>query len=174
MPSHSASNLTLDNPNSQGWWYVGSEDGDLPYYSTVFYLFDIPQGWADAHVDGRLLATGGTRSGAYSGFGNAIYALAPWKDGSPFPAYEGELSYIRLLEYGQTIGVNTQDGREATDEWNGGAWLTSGNQSAIVFVGNKGYGETTYDGGYESTLFRPAFSFYDPAAITDVVTGAKQ
>ncbi len=174
IPSHSASDLTLAHPNSQGWWYVGNADGEPPYYSTVFYLFDIPKEWADTYVEGRLLATGGTRSGAYSGFGNAIYALAPWKDGDPFPAYEGELSYIRLLEYGQTIGVNTQDGREVTDEWNGGAWLTSRNKSAIVFVGNKGYGETTYDGGYGSTLSRPSLMFYDPAEITEVVNGTKQ
>lgn len=171
IPSHSASDLTLDAPNSQGWWYVGSADGKPPYYSTVFYLFDIPKGWADTYVDGRLLATGGTRSGAYNGFGNAIYALAPWKDGNPFPSYEGELSYITLLEYGQTIGVNTQDGREVTDAWHGGAWITSGNRSAIVFVGNKGYGETTYDGGYVSTLLRPSFLFYDPADLAAVANG---
>jgi hypothetical protein len=172
--SHYASDLTLATPNTQGGWYVGSKNGDPPYYSTVFYLFDIPKAWADTYADGRLLATGGTRSGAYNGFGNALYALAPWKDGTPFPPRDGELSYLTLLEYGQVEGVNTQDGRVINDHWDGGAWLTSGDKSAVVFVGSKMYGEVSYKSGYYSTFSKPSFMFYDPKDLEAVVKGLKQ
>ncbi len=167
IPSHSVSDLTLSNPNSYGWWYVGDSEGAPSYYSSIFYLFDIPQEWADTYTSGKLLATGGTRSI----LSNGLYAIAPWMDGDPFPPYEGELSYQTLVEYGQVKGINSQDGEEITDEWHGGAWLTSGDKSAIVFTGNKGRGETTYYGGYGSTRFEPSFLLYDPADLAAVANG---
>lgn len=174
IPSHSASDLTLASPNTAGWWYVGSAKGDPRYYGTIFYLFEIPQDWANKYTGGRRLLTGGTRSGAYNGFGTAMYAIGPWLDGHPFPPFEGELSYQTLLEYGQVMTVNTQDNRNPIDVLHGGAWITSGNQSAILLVGNKGFGEFSYDGGYVTTLSRPVFMFFNPTDLEDVVTGKKK
>lgn len=173
IPSHCASELDLSNPQTQGWWYVGAADGHPPYYSTAFYLFEIPQDWADAHTGGKRLVTGGTRSGAYNGFGTAFFAIGPWQDGDPLP-YEAELSYVTLTEYGQVTGVNTQDGREVTDQFYGGGWVERGGKSAIVLVGDKGFGETTYDGGYTSVLRRPVLLFYDPDDLAAVAQGLKQ
>jgi hypothetical protein len=36
------------------------------------------------------------------------------------------------------------DGFSEADEWSGGEWLTSGNKSAVVFVGTKALGRTWY------------------------------
>jgi hypothetical protein len=172
IPSHSASELTLSDPQTQGWWYVGGADGHPPYYSTVFYLFDIPQAWADHYTGGKMLLTGGTRSGAYNGFGTAMFAIGPWQDGNP-PPFEAELSYTTLLEYGQVSGVNTQDGREVVDQFHGGAWITWGGKTAVLLVGNKGAGEVSYSGGYTPSLYWPVFLLYDPADLAAVVTGSK-
>lgn len=173
IPSHSASELTLTNPQTQGWWYVGSAEGHPPYYSTIFYLFDIPKAWADQYTGGRMLLTGGTRSGAYNGFGTAMFAIGPWLDGDP-PDFEAELSYRTLVEYGQVTGVNTQDGREVTDAFYGGAWITQGGKTAVMLVGNKTTGEVSYCGGYTPSLDWPVLLFYDPDDLAAVVSGAKQ
>jgi hypothetical protein len=172
IPSHTASELTLDDPQTQGWWYVGDRDGHPPYYSTAFYLFDIPQAWADEYTGGRMLLTGGTRSGSYNGFGTAMFAIVPWLDGDPLP-FEAELSYTTLVEYGQVTGVNTQDGREVKDQFHGGAWVTRGGKTAVTLVGGKAAGEVTYAGGYTSSLYWPVFLFYDPADLAAVATGSK-
>lgn len=173
IPSHSASELALDNPQTQGWWYVGEAAGHPPYYSTVFYLFDIPKSWADQYTGGRMLLTGGTRSGAYNGFGAAMFAIGPWLDGAP-PPFEAELSYTTLVEYGQVTGVNTQDGREVTDAFFGGAWITQGRKTAVMLVGNKTTGEVSYRSGYFVSLDWPVFLFYDPDDLAAVAAGAKQ
>ncbi|MFZ6028740.1 MAG: fibronectin type III domain-containing protein [Chloroflexota bacterium] len=173
IPSHSASELTLDNPQAQGWWFVGPADGQPPYYSTAFYLFEIPQSWADRYTGGRRLLTGGTRSGAYNGFGTAMFAIGPWLDGNP-PPFEAELSYRTLLEYGQVIGVDTQDGREVTDVFNGGAWITQAGKAAVMLVGNKTAGEVSYCAGYTPSLDWPVFLFYDPDELAAVTGGSKQ
>jgi hypothetical protein len=173
IPSHSASELTLSNPQAQGWWYVGQASGSPPYYSTIFYMFDIPQSWADQYTGGRMLLTGGTRSGAYNGFGTAMFAIGPWLDGNP-PPFESGLSCRTLVEYGQVTGVNTQDGREVTDVFNGGAWITQGGKTAVMLVGNKTTGEVSYCSGYTPSLDWPVFLFYDPDDLAAVASGAKQ
>jgi hypothetical protein len=90
IPSHSASELTLTNPQAQGWWYVGSAEGHPPYYSTIFYLFDIPKAWADQYTGGRMLLTGGqTRSGRIM-FGTAY--VCPRSRLMRSAGFEAELS----------------------------------------------------------------------------------
>ncbi len=172
IPSHSASELTLNDPQTQGWWYVGDADGHPPYYSTVFYLFDIPQAWADQYTGGKMLLTGGTRSGAYNGFGTAMFAIGPWQDGNP-PPFEAELSYTTLVEYGQATGVNTQDGREVVDQFHGGAWIIQGGKTAVMLIGNKSTGEVSYSGGYTPSLDWPVFMCYDPDDLAAVAAGHK-
>lgn len=72
------------------------------------------------------------------------------------------------------VGVNAQDGRVVTDQFQGGAWVERSGKSAIVLIGNKGYDETTYDGGYASTLNRPVLLFYDPNDLAAVAQSLKQ
>ncbi len=173
IPVLSAGELNLAQSQTQGWWFVGPADGHPPYYSTAFYMFEIPKVWADLHAGGKMLLVGGTRSGAYNGFGTAMFAVAPWQDGNP-PAYEAGLSYKTLVEYGQVSGVDTQDGREVTDAFHGGAWITRSGKEAILLVGNKTTGEVSYCGGYTPSLDWPVFLFYDPADLAAVAGGKKK
>jgi hypothetical protein len=77
------------------------------------------------------------------------------------------------VEYGQVTGVNTQDGREVTDQFHGGAWITLGGRTAVMLVGNKTCGEVSYCAGYTASLNWPVFLFYDPADLAAVATGSK-
>lgn len=99
-----------------------------------------------------------------------MFAIGPWLDGDP-PPFEAELSYTTLVEYGQITGVNTQDGREVTDQFHGGAWITSGGRTAVMLLGNKTCGEVSYSSGYTPSLSWPVFLFYDPADLVAVATG---
>jgi hypothetical protein len=77
-----------------------------------------------------------------------------------------------------------------SDEWNGGAWLTAGEKSALIFVGVKGVGENWYgcaDGtvwpdeppyppecperGWWSSAFERQIIFYNPADLAAVARG---
>lgn len=83
----------------------------------------------------------------------------------------------------------------ASDEWSGGAWLTTGEKSAVIFVGTKGEGSNWYgcangtvwpdeapfpedcwtqDGserGWWSSSFVAQILFYDPADLGAVAQG---
>ena len=77
-----------------------------------------------------------------------------------------------------------------TDEWSGGAWLTAGKKSAVIFVGTKGIGKTWYgcqDGtvwpeeppyppecperGWWTQTLEGQMLFYNPNGFTAVATG---
>jgi hypothetical protein len=181
-PSHGWSELTLDAPQTAGAWRIG-EYGN---YVTGDYLFDIPQAWADAYVGGQLLATGRYRDGGQSGQGPALFAIAPWENGNPPPA-GGTLPVTPLLLYQDVTVENgaTLNNYHHSDEWTGAAWLTAGNKSAVIFVGNKGTGDYWYgnpDGpcldceerGWWSTGFEGQILFYDPADLAAVTQGARE
>jgi hypothetical protein len=77
------------------------------------------------------------------------------------------------------------------DEWTGGAWLTSGSSSAVIFVGTKGVGNSWYglpDGtvwpdsppypddplglrGWWTDAFKAQILFYDPLDLAEVAHG---
>jgi hypothetical protein len=68
------------------------------------------------------------------------------------------------------------------DEWSGGAWLTAGSKSAVIFVGTKGLGACWYgnpdgpcldceDRGWWSDRFVGQVLFYDPADLATVAQG---
>ncbi|MBU0673904.1 MAG: hypothetical protein KJ950_04605 [Proteobacteria bacterium] len=144
IPSHAWCDLDLSKPNTMGSWWVG--DADM-LYSVNAYMFAIPSDWAAAHVGGRMLGTGRFRDGGWSGKGPSLYAIGPWLDGAP-PSAGASLSYVPLLQYSNTRGDDTTDytltDYKHSDEWEGGAWLSSGSKSAVVFVGTKGSGYTWY------------------------------
>jgi len=144
MPSHAWCELDLSDPQTQGAWWIENES----LYSVNAYLFAIPQVWAGTNVGGMMLATGRFRDGGWSGMGPSLFACGPWLDGNP-PAAGTRLDARTLLLYSNTRGDDSTDfrlsGYQRSDEWEGGAWLTtSDGRSAVVFVGNKGSGHSWY------------------------------
>jgi len=202
-PSHGWAELDLSNPQAAGPWIF---DG-YTNYVTNDYLFEIPQEWADAYAPGMRLATGRAREGPWSGFGPGLFAYAPWQDGNP-PARNAALTRLRpLLLYGvqePTIPdivsdeSMAMDGYQDSDHWWGGAWLTAGERSAVIFVGTKALGSSWYgfangvvwaydcveqsncpeypewpyeDRGYWAEDYQAQIIFYDPAELAAVALG---
>jgi len=148
-PSHGWCELDLSHPQTAGPWYFG----DYTNYVTNDYLFEIPPTWADSHTPGQVLATGRFRDGGWGGQGPTLFAYGPWNDGNP-PAENATLTAITpVLMYGihvpgipELTNADTMrmNGYKEADEWSGGAWLTAGDNSAVIFVGTKGLGNCWY------------------------------
>ncbi len=179
-PSHGWAELDLAHPQSKGLWRVGGQSK----YVTGDYLFAIPQTWADAHTNGRSLATGRFRDGGQAAEGPALFAVAPWAAGNP-PTAGTTLPATPLLLYQDVTQPHPHavDDYQHSDEWTGGAWLTAGNKTAVIFVGTKGTGANWYgcadgtdtppwpddcDRGWWSSSFQAEILFYDPADLAAV------
>ncbi|MBC8508601.1 MAG: right-handed parallel beta-helix repeat-containing protein [Anaerolineales bacterium] len=204
-PSHGWAELDLSNPQPVGTWIF---DG-YTNYTTNDYIFEIPREWADEYAPGQYLATGRAREGPWSGRGPALFAYGPWNDGNP-PASGATLTSITpLLRYGvqepgnpeivsdETMAVND---RLDSDHWLGGAWLTAGDKSALIFVGTKAIGSTWYgfangvvwdyecaeqdpptcpdlpewpydDRGFWAEDYQAQIIFYDPSDLAAVARG---
>ncbi|MBC7187931.1 MAG: T9SS type A sorting domain-containing protein [Calditrichaeota bacterium] len=164
-PSHGWCELNLANPQPAGPWFFG----DFTNYVSNDYLFEIPAEWAAQHTPGQRLATGRFRDGHWSGMGPALFAYGPWNDGNP-PAPNTTLTAITpLLLYGENVPgipeiVTSEDramkGFSPADYWSGGAWLTAGNASALIFVGTKAIGRSWY--GYSDGTVYPDDPPYPP------------
>ncbi|MFZ5918177.1 MAG: hypothetical protein ACOYZ7_14640 [Chloroflexota bacterium] len=140
-PSHAWFSADLSAPNLQGVWFIGDQN----LYSTNGYLFDIPTAWADAHAQGRYLATGRMRDGGQGGMGPTLFAYRPWETGGAAPASGARLSETTLLLYENAYNTDEitrcLDGYQHPDEWEGGAWLTTpSGKSAVLFAGTKSNG----------------------------------
>ncbi|MBC8506158.1 MAG: hypothetical protein ISR58_12205 [Anaerolineales bacterium] len=137
-PTHAWCDLDLANPNTQGAWRVGDES----LYSVNGYMFQIDHAWADTYLGGAQLATGRYRDGGWSGKGPTLFAIAPWDEGNP-PDPSSRLTSQTLLRYSMWDDPesNTLRGYHDADEWEGGAWLTSGDETAVIIVGSKGGGD---------------------------------
>ncbi len=175
----------LDLGNSRGAWWVGSQS----LYSVNDYMFEIPRAWADKHTPGKLLATGRFRDGGWSGQGPALFAIGPWNHGNP-PLPGTVLEEVTLQLYSSSYyedeGNFKMDNYHHSDEWSGGAWLTAGNKTAVIFVGTKGAGDCWYgdangpclecegERGWWSTSFKGQVIFYDPADLAAVADGTRQ
>ena len=142
-PSHGSSGLDLGNPQPVGPWQF---DG-YTNYITSDYIFEIPANWATSIPGEPRLGTGRFREGVWGGRGPTLFAYTPSPDGS------GLQDITPLLLYGtQESGLSdiisdesTQmEGYNEDDSWWGGAWLTSGEKSAVIFVGTKGLGRSWY------------------------------
>ena len=194
--SHGWCEINLSDPKTAGGWFIG----DRSNYSTNDYLFEIPEVWASAYTPGKLLATGRFRDGGWSGQGPSLFAIGPWNEGNPPPPGK-RLKEIPLILYSSTLDnptVNhTMNGYHHSDEWSGGAWLTSGNKAAVIFVGTKGTGDCWYGfsngivwpdeppypeipdpphdiRGWWSTGFEGQFIFYDPTELAKVAQGTME
>jgi hypothetical protein len=148
-PSHGWSTLDLDQPRPAGPWYVGA----YPNYVMNDYLFEIPLEWSNNNTPGLRLATGRFRDGTWSGLGPALFAMGPWLEGDPPPGQTQLEQFIPLLLYGEPVPGSPEiavreEHRMQTykpaDEWSGGAWLTMGGRSAVIFVGTKATGTNWY------------------------------
>lgn len=186
-PSHGWCGVDLSNRQPAGPWRIG----DYWNYVTTDYIFAIPRAWADANTPGMYLVTGRFRDGGQGGKGPSLFAYGPWNEGNP-PASGATLSATPLLLYGDAYEENSpaMNNYHDSDEWNGGAWLTAGDKSAVILVGTKGQGECWYgcsDGtvwpdeppfppecperGWWSTGFVGQILFYNPADLAAVARG---
>lgn len=141
-PTHAWVSPALDRPERAGPWFI---DG-ASFYSINDYMLEIPQVWADAHAQGRVIGTGRYRDGGWSGMGPALFAYRPWTDGAGTPAPAGtRLGATTLLLYRTSTETETieqaLDGYQHPDEWQGAAWLTTADgRSAVLFAGTKSTG----------------------------------
>ncbi len=142
VASHAWFSTNLAAPNMQGTWFIGDQNSG----SVTGYMFVIPSAWADAHAAGRYLATGRYRDGGWSGMGPALFAYRPWVDESGTPAAPGtHLDETVLLLYESSYNTESIEhclnNYQHTDEWEGGAWITTGTgKTAVLFAGTKGTG----------------------------------
>lgn len=149
QPSHGWAEMDLSNPRPAGPWTLGSYTN----YVSSDYLFEIPAEWGQNLPGQPSLATGRFREGVWGGRGPALLAYQPPADGR-LPAPGTALSNISVLllygvqDPGQTDIRSDEsmqmNGYNADDSWWGGAWLTSGERSAVIFVGTKGLGKSWY------------------------------
>lgn len=185
--THGWCELNLSNPQSKGIWRIGG----LTNYLTADYLFEIPKTWSDLYTPGDRLATGRYRDGGQDAQGPALFTFGPWNQGNP-PAAGTTLTTKTLLRYNSVLDAQQYilNGYHHSDEWNGGAWLTAGDKSAVIFIGNKGGGDNWYgcsdglvcedpypagcdceDRGWWSTTIEGQIIFYDPADLAKVAQG---
>jgi hypothetical protein len=192
--SHGWSELDLSDPQSAGAWTIG----DYINFVTNDYLFPIDPTWAATNTPGKLLATGRFRDGGQGSRGPSLFAYGPWSEGNP-PVPGTQLSTVPLLLYTNILATDnyTMTNYTHADEWSGGAWLTAGDKSAVIFVGTKGLGDAWYgyaDGtewpeeppyppipdppnderGWWSDSFVGQIVFYDPADLAAVARGDAQ
>jgi hypothetical protein len=165
-PTHGWSSLNLSAPDPAGPWHVNG----FSNYVTNDYLFEIPQAWAATYTPGLRLATGRFRDGVWGGLGPSLIAIGPWLDGNP-PAQGSSLDHaVPLLLYGRQLpgnleidisGIEPMTTFSEPDEWSGGAWLTAGESSAVIFVGTKAMGNSWY--GFSNGVVYPTSG--DPSEV---------
>ena len=147
--THGWAEVDLSNPSPVGPWKF---DG-YTNYVTADYIFEIPKEWSDLYAPGMRLATGRAREGLWSGSGPGLFAYAPWADGNPPSPGTTLTTLTPLLLYGiqqpgipeiASDGTMSMNGYSDSDHWMGGAWLTSGESSAVIFAGTKAIGKAWY------------------------------
>jgi len=203
--SHGWATLDLSNPEAQGAWVFNG----FTNYVTNDYLFEIPRTWSEFISDEPLVASGRAREGLWSGRGPALFAYSVGDINTSLPAGSTFEGVIPLLLYGEQlpgqpdlISSSSQaviDYRES-DHWWGGAWLTAGDSSAVVFAGTKALGEEWYgfangvvwehdcaeqtpstcpnppewpydDRGFWAEAYQAQLIFYDPSHLVGVAQG---
>ncbi len=159
---------TLNAPNFQGAWFIGG----FSFYSVGDYMLEIPSAWAAQHIQGRVVGTGRSRDGGWSGMGPTLLAYRPWNDAGTPPAPNSTLNATALLRYATSLETanieRALQGYQYPDEWNGGAWITTASgRTALLFAGTKSNG-TKYWYGYANPA-GPDIPCVDEE-VTDFVT----
>ena len=196
-PSHGSASLDLDNPQAEGAYIFGNYTN----YITNDYLFEIPPEWAVA-LGGRFLASGRAREGFWSGRGPGLFAYNPaiveggvLTDIAPLLLYGTQQEGIPEIVSDESMAVN--DYHEA-DHWWDGAWLTTGENAAVIFAGTKALGNEWYgyangvvwehgcaennscpempewpydDRGFWAEDYQAQIIFYDPTQLVAVANG---
>lgn len=135
------------------------------------------------------MATGRFRDGGQGGQGPCIYACAPWQSGNP-PGTNSTLPTTPLLQYSTFYYSDPQGGAyimnryHHSDMWSGAAWQTSGNDSAVIFVGTKGRGECWYgnpdtpvagdysgNGSDQPAIYRASSGLWAVRGVTQIYFG---
>ncbi|WDP90754.1 MAG: hypothetical protein HUN04_14025 [Desulfobacter sp.] len=179
-PSHGYSNLDESSPNAQGPWNVQN------YHSMEVggYLFEIPIDWANKYLNGKNIASGVVREGGTYARGPVLIATAPYQYSDNSPPPNKELESVALIYYDTTY--NNYPDYVENDGWGGGAWITTGDKAAVIFVGSKCMGLSCYgdntkcydpcdnDKGYHCYPRQPQMIFYDTNDLADVAQGLKK
>ena len=191
---------TLDMSKAYGLWHVGPRTEEFHGNRSGAYLFTIDKDWADAHLQGKYLATGRHRAnGAFGGSkGPTVFVVSPWEGNEP-PEKGTALDTIALMYY--TANDQFPD-YSPLDQWTGATWIHAGSNDALLISGLKGtgscYGAGTsdpsldgkhvngthviycydpcrsQDKGYHSYPYSPRLLWYDPADLAAVAQGNKQ
>ncbi|HEY9075926.1 MAG TPA: hypothetical protein VIO61_05245 [Anaerolineaceae bacterium] len=186
--SHGWIDLNLTSARPAGAWKIG----DYINFVTSDYLFPIDPTWAQMYTRGKLLATGRFRDGGQGSQGPSLFAIGPWNEGNP-PPPGASLDALPILAYTNILDpqTHTLNGYSHADDWTGGAWLVSGNRSAVTFAGTKASGKTWYgfqngvvwpeeppfpqpgpgERGWWADRFEAQIIFYDPADLAAVARG---
>ncbi len=162
-PCHGWCGTDLSNPQSAGPWRLGN----LPNYVTSDYIFEIPESWSREYTPEYRLATGRFRDGGQGAQGPSLIAYGPWNSGNP-PTTGSTLDCIPLLLYGDVTTENSprMNAYHHSDEWAGGAWLTSGEYSAVIFTGTKGEGNCWY-GLIDGTVWEAPYPTHLPDSLLE-------
>ncbi len=186
--THGWCETDLSFPQVRRGWYLGGWPVHIRNMSTNDYMCEIPAHWAELNTPGMLLASGRFRDGGWSGQGPALFAIGPWNHGNPPPS-GAALSNVPLILYTSTYAYSaenhTMNDYHHSDEWSGAAWLSTGEKSAVVFVGTKGKGNCWYGNeqgscldcenrGWWSDEFSGQILFYDTKDLADVAAGIRQ
>ena len=149
----------LDGSNAKGMFHVGPQNNGL-YHGRKMgeFLFNVPKWYAEQYLGNRTIVTGrsrGTPAGENPGLttrggsqGPALFAFSPWVSDNP----SGTLDALPMLYYrvkypgcaGPDIGAgNTSTncdypGFSMCDSWNGGSFIGSQINNAIILLGHKG------------------------------------
>ena len=129
------------------------------------------------------LGVGRYQDGGQGAQGPSLIACGPWLNGNP-PVFGQTIGAVPLLRYECVTDPNprSMNRYHHSDMWPGSAWLTSGADGAVVFVGTKGRGECWYgnpDGpcldcdnrGWWSDYFDGEIIFYNPDDLAAVAAG---
>jgi len=186
----------LDMTGAQGVWHIGERGNNVFHNAkTCDYLFKAPESFASQYLEGKWLIAGNHRAaGAFGGSqGPTLYALAPWEDGTP-PASGQNLDALALLYYPEIYPECLDDPDECTfpnyrpkDDWGGGAWVQTADQSGVLIFGRKGLGDNCYGTpeecggdpcdpykGYHAYPYEPQILFYDPEELKEVTAGTRE
>ncbi len=184
----------LDLTEGVGAWHVGAAPPNNVFPGLISaIMFSAPETWAATHTGGRSLIVGNTYISGSSvpSNGPSLYAVAPWETGA-LPANGGYTNAVELLKYGASEDYEHRSINYSWDEFGqGGAWLTTGSQSAVAISYRRSVGDTWYgyDNGVQNCEYdipEPPFGshgtgatdweasllFYNPADLEDVASGA--
>ena len=184
---------TLANPQTLGLWFLSRDGARLHPFTSLRYIMEVPQGWANSRSSGRSLATG--RHRGWCPEGPNLYASAPWT--LPPPA-GSNIPASTLMQFGQfSEPTKWSKDHSSANAYQGGAWLTVGDKSAVIISGiidyDKARGYYGYDNwklpdqcdpnpqakactgarGWRAADPRPAFLFYNPDDLAAVASGRK-